>query len=506
MKTFFKKNKFQIILFIIFIISAVFFSSHYLINWDAGQFALGTQNYDLNNHQPHTPGYFLFVKGAQVLNYIIGNINICFIIINLIAGALAIYFLYKLIVLISQNKKTSFIITLLFIVNPVFWYYHNIANTYIFESLAIILTSLFTYKSFLGHKNSLIYNLGLIAVLMGFRPSIIIVTLPLLIIQFIFAKQKLKNFLLGFLIFVILFAVWFIPFINIIGFDNFIDITKNQLQVSSEAFSQKSQIVFLIKSILLSLNVLILLLLIRIKKNFKFLKDKKLFYFLIPALITLLFYTFVHIGEVGYILSIIPLFYLFIILPIQYFSKKSWGIVFIILILILQISIFIWPQTIFKDNKIEKLNYLSIKKHDQRIYNYKKLLYSQYLYKTTLILVLRGQYLDEQQNIQSYEYDDIRVLGYYLPDYNLYDFSGVTSEYSVIGGFKTEKYFTNQIKIIPNNTDKIVIIADYINPIDYPDEFEIEEKQIPQTNQMYYTGNIAEIDKFEFKGFFFNKR
>jgi len=501
MKQFLLKNKFQIILFFVFLISTIFFSSDYLINWDAGQYALGTEYYDLNNHQPHTPGYFLFVKEAQALNYFITNINICFLIINFIAGALAIYFLYKLILLISQNKKTSFIIALLFIINPVFWYYHNIANTYTFEALAIILTSYFTYKAFLGQKNTFIYSLGAIALLMGFRPSIIIITLPLLIIQFVFAKQKLKNSF-GIVVFAIIFAAWFIPFSHLIGFENFLQITKDQLQASSTAFSQKSQIVFLIKSILLSFNVLILLLLINLKQNYKFLKEKKLFYFLIPSLLMLLFFAFVHIGEVGYILSIIPIFYLFIIWPIQYFSKKTWGIAFIILILIMQISIFIWPQTIFKDNKIKKINFSSIKQHDKRIFNYTGLISAQN--PNTLILVLRGQYLDEQQNTQSYQYDDVRILGYYLHDHKLYDFSGVTSEYSKILNFQTEKVFNNQIQI-SQNTNKILIVADYINPIDYPDEFLLEENQIPQTNQMYYTGNIAEIEKFEFKGFFFSK-
>jgi len=501
---FIKKNKYILILLLLFALSVLFFSSQYLFNWDAGQFALGTENFNLSKHQPHPPGYFLFVYSAKALNYIFSNINLSFLIINFIAAGLAVYFFFKLILLISENPKTAFIITLLFIVNPVFWFYHNIANTYTFEALSIILTAFFTYKAILGHKNTLIFNLGALALLSGFRPSIVFFALPLLIIQFIFAKQKIKNLLLGALTFIIIFSAWFFPFLTAInGFEQGFEITKNQLWQSAITASQKAQLIFLVKSLIFSFNIILLFLIFYLKKNIKFIIEKKLYFFLISACLSCVFYTFVHIGEVGYTLSIIPLFYLFIILPVQKLSGKNWGLTFIILFIIAQILFFISPQSIFNNEKIEDTNYSTIKKHDQRIKNYVNFIKEKDPAET-LIIILRGQYFDRDKNVKIYEFQDIRILSYYLSEYKIYDFPGNYAEYIKMNNFQTKKIYSNEIPI-SKNKKTVYIIADYIHPDELPQNIEIDKKKIPNSEQIYYTGNMENIDKFEFKRFIFQK-
>ncbi|MFZ5364628.1 MAG: hypothetical protein ACOZBH_00275 [Patescibacteria group bacterium] len=489
-------------MFFIFFVSTVFFSSHYLTNWDAGQFALGTKNFDIGAHQPHPPGYFLYVYGAKALNFIFPNINTCFLIINFIAGALAIYFFYKLIFLISENQKISFFIGLLLTANPAFWYYHNIANTYVFEILAVCLAAFFTYKTILGDKNAFLFNAGAIALIMGFRPSIILLAAPLLLINIIFSKQKLKNLLLGAMIFAAVFAAWFIPFASIAGFHNILSATKSQASLSAGAFSKKSQLIFMAKSLLFCLNAAVIFFPFLIKQNIKFIAEKKLFYFLIPPAFLILFYSVVHFGEVGYGLGVIPIFLLFSILPISRMMEKLKDRLLIYLVLAAQVCIFIWPLPAFDDQKIFKINYSSIKQTDSRIGNEVSLIAAQN--PSLLIIILRGQYLDAANQVRSYPNDDIRILGYYLPGGKLYDFAGVIFEYSIIENYTSEKFHANCISI-PPDTSNILILADYLNPIDYPDEFELTESRIPDSGQVYYTGSIENIDKFEFKGFYFNK-
>lgn len=412
-------------------------------------------------------------------------------------------FLHKLTLEISKNEKTSFIIALLFIFNPVFWYYRDIANTYVFESLAILSTAFFAYESIVGEKNRFALSVGIIAILMGFRPSIILAAAPILFIHWIFSKDKIKNIFLGAAAFLIIFSAWFIPFAKTVGWHNLSALIKGQLTSAHESFSQKSQLMFLIKSLIFSVSASLLVAFFFIKKNLNFLKEKKLFYFLISPAFLIFFYALVHFGEVGYLLGIISLFSLLIIYPVSKLLNKSWGLILLIAVLIGQICCFIYPQKYFQNEKIEKINYVSIRARDTLLNNYISFIKTLDP-KESLILILRGQYFNAENKVDKYENEDIRALGYYLPEYKLYDFSGVTSEYSILENFDTAKYFSNDIEI-NSGIKNFYVLANYVNPIDYTDEFTLSEQNMPDSALNYYLGNIENIDEFEFKGFFFTK-
>ena len=49
------------------IVSSLFFLSTYLYNWDTGQFALGLEHFDVKMHQPHPPGYPIFIFLGKIL-------------------------------------------------------------------------------------------------------------------------------------------------------------------------------------------------------------------------------------------------------------------------------------------------------------------------------------------------------------------------------------------------------------------------------------------------------
>ncbi len=59
------------------------------MNWDAVQFALGTQAFDLRHHQPHPPGYIGYVALGWLLNHITGDPNASLTWISVIAGSIA---------------------------------------------------------------------------------------------------------------------------------------------------------------------------------------------------------------------------------------------------------------------------------------------------------------------------------------------------------------------------------------------------------------------------------
>ena len=504
LKNFIAEKYLLIILMGLFLIFSLPTISRYLINWDAGQFALGTIKYDLHSHQPQPPGYPLFILSGKLLNYIFHNINYAFIALNFIAGLLVIYFLFKLIKAISQSQATSFGVTLLFLFNPIFWYYHNTALTYTFEALAVTWLSYLTYLTIISKQSKLLPSLIITVILMGFRPSIIVVALPILIIQFIYTPDKLKNTAISLGLSAILFLAWFIPFVQIIGgFNNLSSLLFGQFTSATAlkhgSLLNKPQIIFFLESLILGFNLGFILALICLPKNFKFLKEKKLGWLFIAPLLVSIFYICSHFGEVGYTLSILPILYLLIIYPLNKLSLTTWGKIIIIFIACLEILIFFKLPPIFHTKKVNDINYQIIQGHDQRLQKYLTTV-KQYKPEELLLIALRGQYYDSQKNVKSYAYDDIRILSYYLPTYQIYDLMGVQDFYSLVNNYSTTDIHNNQINFSPSK-NKILILADYLHPDIYPTETKLTAKFTNNSPFNYYEANVSGLDQFRFYGF-----
>ena len=50
-----------------------------LYNWDAVQFALALREFDVTKHQPHPPGYLLYVGLGRLLNIPLADPNLAYV-------------------------------------------------------------------------------------------------------------------------------------------------------------------------------------------------------------------------------------------------------------------------------------------------------------------------------------------------------------------------------------------------------------------------------------------
>lgn len=110
------------------------FISNALVNWDAVQFALATRSFDLARHQPHPPGYILYVGWGRLLTWVTGDANTAFVLTSLIAGSLSVSLLY----LLGRELiggRTALVAATLFALSPLVWYYSIVALTYAVEAL-----------------------------------------------------------------------------------------------------------------------------------------------------------------------------------------------------------------------------------------------------------------------------------------------------------------------------------------------------------------------------------
>src|SRR3972149_11100567 len=83
-------------LFFITVFTRVPFGSRLLYHWDSIQFALALKKYDITLHQPHPPGYFLYVMLGRLFNLFINDANTVFVSMSIIFSGLTIVAIYYL--------------------------------------------------------------------------------------------------------------------------------------------------------------------------------------------------------------------------------------------------------------------------------------------------------------------------------------------------------------------------------------------------------------------------
>jgi hypothetical protein len=81
---------FPLVLFLFTIITRIPFTSKYLYHMDSVQFALALDLYDVTIHQPHPPGYFLYVMRGSFVNILIRDANTVFEFISIILSGLTV--------------------------------------------------------------------------------------------------------------------------------------------------------------------------------------------------------------------------------------------------------------------------------------------------------------------------------------------------------------------------------------------------------------------------------
>src|SRR5438093_13557170 len=110
------------------------FTSRFLYSQDSVQFALALENYDVYLHQPHPPGYFLYVMAGKLLNYFIQDANVSFITISVIASALTVVAVYYLARAIFA-EGTAWWAGMLAVTSSLLWFYGEVALSYIVSPL-----------------------------------------------------------------------------------------------------------------------------------------------------------------------------------------------------------------------------------------------------------------------------------------------------------------------------------------------------------------------------------
>ena len=455
---------------------------------DAGHFALALENYDITVHQPHPPGYFLYVMMGRVLHLFIKDANVLFVVISIVFSGLTVVAVYCLGKEIF-NKKIGIFAALITMTSPNLWFYSEIASTYIVEAFFSTFIALLCWRIYKGEHKYIRVSVIALAVAGGIRQNTIVFLFPLWL--FSVKAVPVRKIIASLGILAVCCLLWFVPMVTITGGWNAYQGAFNELwrfntgresvfEIGWNSIKIFSPLVSYATLCGIGAGVLVLGLamffLIFNKKKILSVDRKRLAFFSLWILPSLLFYLFIYFHDrCGYVLIYLPALFILIASSAEYIAvhikkamKKDLSIHIIIAIIIVNSALFFFSKI--------PVSYQQIRAHNNNI---------------PIILNSIKAYKPDKTVLFIYPYWHYcyRQIMYYLPEYRVYQIDSSTSptgeeRKTFWGGTHRETSVTDNI-VLPESIKTFLLIIN--------EEENIERYVEPEYVKLYL-GELSRIE------------
>jgi len=326
-----------VLLFLVTVATRLPFASKLLYHMDSVQFALALKHYDITVHQPHPPGYFLYVMLGRFLNLFIEDANTVFVSASIFFSGLTIVMLYYLAREIF-DQPTGLLAAAVALTSPSLWFHGEVALTYIVEAFFSTLIAFFCWKTYKGEHKYIWISAIALGLAGGIRQNTTVFLFPLWL--FSVRKISVKKIAEAVALLGVVCLLWFVPMVLLTGGwtsyrEAFIELmifntgnvsVFNKGWTSFKIFSSTlfDFIMYGVGAGIFTLGLAAYSML-RHKKSLDMqtVKSKALFFFfwVMPAL---LFYLliFIHPSNPGYILIFLPAFFMFSGVSIRYLAEE----------------------------------------------------------------------------------------------------------------------------------------------------------------------------------------
>jgi hypothetical protein len=202
------------IFFFLGIATRVPFTSRLLLNMDSCQFALALEKFDITVHQPHPPGYFLYIMLGRMLNLFIADPNAVFVSISVFSSGLTVAGIYHL----GKEmfvRKIGVVAALLALSSPSIWFHGEVSLIYIVEACFSTFIALFCWRILNGKETYLWISVIALGVAGGFRQDIPVFLFPV----WLFSVRNLppRKIVVSLGLLVAICLLWFIPMVRMTG-------------------------------------------------------------------------------------------------------------------------------------------------------------------------------------------------------------------------------------------------------------------------------------------------
>lgn len=498
----------SLLLSVLIVITRIPFVSKYLYEWDSVNYALGFENFNILNHQPHPPGYIFYVGLVKALNMIYNDPNNTMIFISVLLSVLTVIIIY-LLAKEMFSMKIGVIASLLLVFNPLFWYYGEIATIYPSEAFFASLIAFLSYNVFKGKEKYFYPSVLALGLAGGFRQDLIVFMFPLWVFCSFYSNKNIIRFIKAISVLILSVLVWFIPTILFSGgYEQYSQASatlykmcfpRSSLIFGSTLVNRLSAIgaFFAWSGIGLTFSGLFIIALFNKCQGtgpihlFRLnIKNPKVIFVTLWILPASLVYVLIHIAKPGYILVFVPILAIILAyfvnglcrcLNVRYsrFSLKKWVIIVLTAIIIFNSAFFLFPYNI-NEEKLWETPISSMNAYERVLwgidtsfmYTNQKINSNDYSTRDYLEAISKVSGTNPNNTLviigeinRGNEGFNWRKAMYYLPDYRIYYL--IEAENFIAspwyGKNHTNKWADSNIFKIPmdNSTEKIIwIISD----------------------------------------------
>ena len=296
------------------VLSRLPYRARMLYNWDAVQFALALREYDVVKHQPHPPGYILYVALGRLVNAWLDNPTGAYVVLAVVFSGLTTFVVYFL-ARTAYDRATALVAATLLAVSPLFWFYGSVGLTYAGEALCASTVAYFSFRALRGSEADAWLAAGYLGLAGGVRQSILLLLLPLWLGATIAGVRRLRAVLIGLGIIAVAVMAWFVPMVWLTsGLTRYLaasaELAESVVRPTSVLGGDPETTLrvarYLVESVLVGLGPLALVVLLVpwfVRRQGWGARE----WFLTGWAITpVLVYTLVHFGQAGYVLTFLP--------------------------------------------------------------------------------------------------------------------------------------------------------------------------------------------------------
>jgi hypothetical protein len=284
-------------------------------NWDAVQFALALNEYDVVKHQPHPPGYILYVALGRLVNTWLHDPTAAYVVLAVAFSGLTtvvVYFLAREI----YDRATALASATLLAVSPLFWFYGSVGLTYAGESLAATIVAYFSLRALRGSETDAWLAAGYLGLAGGLRQSVLFLLFPLWLGATAFGLRRLRTVLIGVVVIALAVLAWFLPMIWITGglaryVEASIDLAETVVKPTSilgvgagDATLRMAR--YMLESVVVGLGPLALAAALLPWYVWRHGLGAREWFLIAWPIAPVLVYTLVHFGQAGYVLTFLP--------------------------------------------------------------------------------------------------------------------------------------------------------------------------------------------------------